>query len=243
MNLVIDQGNTICKVAIYQGETLVKFVEEQKFEIQYLNQLLAEYASVKSAIYSSVSFRDEEMLQFLQERLDFVLDLSSDTAVPLQIDYDRASLGSDRLAAVVSALAYAGEEAEILVIDIGTAITIERISKGVFLGGNISPGVAPRLKALNSYTSRLPLLTKVEQAEGLGLDTASAIERGVLRGVVYEIEGYIRSIREEHPDAQVFMTGGYSVLLSSFLEEEVILKKDLVLYGLNHILAYNYNVR
>ncbi len=243
MNLVIDQGNTICKVGIYADGVLQVLVEERKLEIKELERLLGAYPEVNAAIYSSVALRDEEVLGYLNEHLAQVLELTSETPVPLEIDYDRKALGGDRLAAVVAALDYADDKSEILVLDIGTALTIERISKGVFLGGNISPGVTTRLKALRNCTARLPFVEGVKEVRGFGLETSSAIERGVLQGVLYEIEGYIRSIRKDYPKALVFFTGGYAPFLSTFLQEEVELKADMVLYGLNSILAYNYNVK
>ncbi len=239
MNLVIDKGNTICKVAVYDGNTLQVLVEERVLDLSILERLLEDYPQVNAAIYSSVSHRDEEVLNYLGQKLSCVVELTPQTAVPLTINYDRDKLGGDRLAAVVAALDYAGHQAEVLVVDIGTAITIERISQGVFLGGNISPGVTTRLKALNTYTARLPLIRTVQEAEGFGNETFSAIERGVLRSVVYEIEGYVRSIRKEYPEAKVYLTGGYSPLLSSFIQEDIELKADMVLYGLNRILVYN----
>ncbi len=243
MNLVIDQGNTICKVAVYKDGILQVLVEERKLTIEILERLLGTYPSVNAAIYSSVALRDEEILSFLRKHLGTVLELTNKTAVPLKIDYDRTALGGDRLAAVVAAIEYAGNEAEILVLDIGTALTIERISKGVFLGGNISPGVTTRLKALKNCTARLPFVDGVKEVRGFGLETYSAIERGVLQGVLYEIEGYIRFIRKNYPQASVFFTGGYAPFLSTFIEEKVELKSDMVLYGLNSILAYNNNVK
>ncbi len=242
MNLVIDQGNTICKVAIYKDGAQQVLVEERKLEIEVLERLLDEYP-VNAGIYSSVALRDEEVLTFLHKRLERVLELTSETPVPLEIAYNREALGGDRLAAVVAAIEYAGSEAEILVLDIGTALTIEHISKGVFLGGNISPGVTTRLKALKNCTARLPFVEGVKEVRGFGQETSSAIERGVLQGVLYEIEGYIRYIRKKYPQASVFFTGGYAPFLSTFIQEEVELKADMVLYGLNSILVYNDNVK
>ncbi len=239
MNLVIDRGNTICKVAVYDGNALQVLVEERVLDLSIIERLLGDYPQVNAVIYSSVSQRDTEVLAYLKQKLACVVELTPQTPVPLEIGYDRNKLGGDRLAAVVAALDYAGQKSEVLVVDIGTAITIERISQGIFLGGNISPGVTTRLKALNSYTARLPLIRTVQEAEGFGNETFSAIERGVLRSVIYEIEGYVRSIREETPEAKVYLTGGYSPLLSSFIKEKIELKADMVLYGLNRILEYN----
>lgn len=162
------------------------------------------------------------------------------TPVPISVAYDRTTLGSDRLAAVVGA-EYLSPGCELLVIDAGTAITYERVSAdGLYLGGNISPGLHVRLKSLHGFTSRLPLLDDMDYTLGYGLDTISAMQHGVALGVVYEIEGYINSLRRDYPQLKVYLTGGDADQLAAVVEMTgVELSHDLVLLGLNRILEYN----
>lgn len=241
MNLIIDQGNTVCKVAVAVGKELHKHCTYPQLSLRDVHQILAVYPDIDAAVYSSVAQVDQPLLGMLSERMPLVIEIAASTPVPLEIRYDRARLGSDRLAGVVGAYSRVGRGRELLVVDAGTAITIERItSEGVHLGGNISPGLYTRTKALNHFTSRLPLLSDLEDLTlGFGQTTREAISRGVLQGIVYEIDGYIQALRAAHPDAVVYLTGGDATLIQETLRQEVCVDPDLVLYGLNEILEYN----
>ena len=87
------------------------------------------------------------------------------TPIPIRNLYSTPeTLGTDRLASVTGAFYEAmkhnnDEPTDVLVIDMGTAITYDIIdAAGNYLGGNISPGVAMRLKALHHFTEKLPLV-------------------------------------------------------------------------------------
>lgn len=241
MNLIIDQGNSVCKVAIAQGEKLVAHYSFSQISLRDAEELLAHHPQLTAAIYSSVIQVDDSLIRLLTDHLDTVCTVDEGIAVPLEVRYDRSRLGSDRLAAVLGAYGLSPQGTSILVIDLGTAITFEEISsEGVYLGGNISPGIYTRLKALNHFTSRLPLLHDLERtSHEVGTSTTEAISIGVHRGVIYELLGYIDSIRSRDPLAQVFVTGGDAHLIQEELPTDVRIEPDLVLYGLNKILEYN----
>ena len=60
-----------------------------------------------------------------------------------------------------------------------------------------------------------------------------------MRGLIYEVDGYIRSLRSLHPEAVVYLTGGDAQMIQELLEEDVYVEPNLVLFGLNKILEYN----
>ena len=129
---------------------------------------------------------------------------------------------------------------DLLVIDAGTAITYELIeASGAYLGGNISPGMTTRFKSLNFYTKNLPLVTEQEEVPLLGTNTESAIQAGVVNGIVYEMDGYIEKLRIKYPNLLVFLTGGHSFYFESRLKNSIFADINLVLTGLNRILEYN----
>lgn len=244
MNLVIDQGNTICKVAVYIEDELRSVRTLPRFCEQTFVELMEEFPSISSAIYSSVGEQDDRVMALLTSRIPTVVELGADSLVPIEVHYDRSRLGSDRLAAAVGAYALTGGRGEHLAIDAGTAITYERIgASGCYLGGNISPGLHARLRAMHEFTNRLPLVEEVQRSEGFGQDTVSAMECGALLGLLYEIEGYISALREQHPEGRVFLTGGDADLLGQKLKSELEIVPDLVLYGLNYILEYNKHAK
>lgn len=243
VNLIIDQGNSVCKVAVYgagkqQMSTCVSDLNES-----ILREISLRYTDIRALIYSSVSSRPCPDFGAYFTALEQIVILAADTPVPVEVAYDRSSLGSDRLAAVVGAYHLTRGERPALVIDAGTAVTYEYIAVGGrYLGGNIAPGLWLRLKALNSFTSRLPLIDELPEArvEAYGRETRSAMLSGCLLGLEREVAGYIEDMRRRHPEAYIYMTGGDAPLLAERLEAyQVQVVPELVLLGLNEILEYN----
>ena len=73
----------------------------------------------------------------------------------------------------------------------------------------------------------------------LGRDTVSAIEGGVVNGIVYEVEGYIRDLERRYPSLRIIFTGGDSNFFAKRVKKTIFATYDLVAYGLNRILEYN----
>lgn len=205
MNLIIEQGNTSSKVAIYdeEGCVVTSFVFKE-FNVCRIVPLFEEY-DLNYGILSSVIEVDQELLSFLDEHLQKFIFLNEPVALPITIQYETPeTLGQDRIAAAVGAN-YLQPGKNILVIDAGTAITYELMDhQGIYRGGNISPGMSTRFKALNHYTNKLPLVEEKEEIPLLGTTTETAIQAGVVNGIVYEMEGYIREFQEKYPDLLVF---------------------------------------
>ena len=140
---------------------------------------------------------------------DIMFFESGKTPVPVVSSYKTPlTLGADRLAAVVGAN-WLQPDADVLVIDIGTCITFDFINAaGVYEGGNISLGPTMRLRALHEFTARLPLVERKGETTLLGQTTETSIRNGVVFGIKYEIEGYIKQMLEKHPRLFVYLTGG-----------------------------------
>jgi type III pantothenate kinase len=144
----------------------------------------------------------------------------------------------DRLAAAVGA--YMQVKGNVLIIDMGTAITYDFVdSEGNYRGGNIAPGMQMRLKALHDYTARLPLVAAEGAHPHLGEDTETAIRCGVIDGIRYEIEGYLRQFFLKYHNLSVFFTGGDELYFEDEIKKRIFADKLLVLKGLNEILSYN----
>jgi type III pantothenate kinase len=173
--------------------------------------------------------------------LPYFIILDERTPLPIKVQYQTPqTLGKDRLAAVVGA-SFLQPEKDILVIDAGTAITYELIeASGIYLGGNISPGMSIRFKALNHFTGKLPLVQEEkEEVPLIGFSTKTAIQAGVVKGIIYEMDGYINELRSRYPELLVFLTGGHSFYFERRLKNTIFANINLVLTGLNRILEYN----
>lgn len=222
-----------------QGSTPIELLYCEAWGVAEVSMLLATYP-IERAIYSTVSVTQEDVVTLLQEQVSYTLLFDTDTHLPIELAYRTPhTLGRDRIAAVVGAQTDSPHVTS-LVIDAGTAISYDLLEEGnLFVGGNIAPGVQMRLQALHTFTQRLPLVEPAGELPWLGVDTPTAIRSGVLRGVVYEIEGYIDTINDKYPDVLVFLTGGDAFLLAANLKNRIFVDKNLVLKGLNRILDYN----
>ena len=149
-----------------------------------------------------------------------------------------ATLGADRLAAAVGGVELF-PDSDILIVDFGTAITIDYVEDGVFRGGNISPGVTTRFRALADYTAKLPLCAPTEEELPYGRTTIEAIEQGVMQGITHEIKGYIDSFLLKNEEKSIIFTGGEAKYFANRIKNAIFAKYDLVVCGLNRILEYN----
>ncbi len=184
--------------------------------------------------------KDPVLLEYLHKSFRFSLELSEKTPIPVKNLYGSpATLGCDRLAAVVGANAIF-PETSVLVIDIGSAVTIDFINhKGEFRGGNISPGMMMRYRALNEFTANLPLEFPNDNHEFMGSDTPGAIISGVQNGIILELEGYIRRFSEKEQGLKVIFTGGDAAFFAEKICFQVVTDQNLTLKGLNRILEFN----
>jgi type III pantothenate kinase len=238
MNLIVDIGNTSTKLAIYN--------ENRKISVTRVNELTCEEIekklsglSINKAIVSSVKELPLFLKDLLFPNIHLVHFLSFKSKLPFRIDYDTPeTLGTDRIAAIAGAYAlFPGRD--ILVIDAGTALTFDFLANDVYKGGNISPGLSMRFKALNKFTGRLPLVKPSEIYTSPGRNTTDAIAAGVITGILYEINEYIRTFEKEHTDFKIILTGGDSELIKKNTMPTIVFAPDIVTDGLNYILEYN----
>lgn len=237
MNLCVDQGNSSVKAAIFDKNALIEsFVFSENIE-DNLKKIIDTYA-IRSCILSNVS--SFSAAAFLSAHVSHFVLFTHETPIPIENHYRTPeTLGKDRLAAVIGA-SWLMPQTDLLVIDAGTAITYDFIdSLGVYHGGNIAPGLNLRLESLHRHTGKLPLVELEEKVVFLGNDTQTAIQAGVLYGVVHEIDGYIDTLLLKYPKLCTFLTGGSSIYFVNKLKNRIFAYKNLVLIGLNRILEYN----
>lgn len=239
MNLVIDWGNSSLKLGWFVGPVLIH--TQSIASPDDLSALLAGQP-VRHVIVSSTSRPADE----LRNRVNTIggadwLTLDGKTPVPISKHYDTPhTLGADRVAAAVGAtVLFPGQNC--LVIDMGTCITADLVDAGpTFRGGLIAPGVQMRFRAMHTFTERLPL---VEVGEGwpdlTAQSTREAMRSGVLNGMLFELEGVIDAYRQRCSNLAVLVCGGDAPLFESRLKPTIFAVPELVLVGLNRILAHN----
>ena len=236
--LVIDIGNTSVKIAVFDGSKLIEAGPYSTFDTGLLQQLLTKY-QITSGVFSSVNRELEAWLGPLQQQIRLVR-FERDMASGINNHYRTPqTLGLDRLAAVLAAR-HLYPQSNTLVIDAGTCITYDGVDAGAnYYGGSISPGLNMRYKALQYYTSALPLITADAGFKNFyGDDTTTAIRSGVQNGVVYEVEGFIQKYIQQGTTPNIILTGGDSVFLDTVLKNSIFagyikMEPHLVLIGLN----------
>lgn len=250
MNLCIDQGNSRTKVALMTDEgKLVNHFIYKHFSSADVDRLFDLY-DIQNSIISSVVDIEAATVNALSRRSEHFVLFDHNTPVPITNSYDTpATLGLDRLAAAVGAKSICPNE-NLLIIDVGSAITYDFVSaEGEYMGGNIAPGLKMRFTILQQMTKKLPLV-EVDENELIplfGKNTRDAIAAGVIRGVAYEVKGYMRTLQEKVQHFQTFLTGGNApyvlnnVRKSRTEQRNLNYEKHLVLIGLNNILRLNVN--
>ena len=242
MNLCIDQGNSRTKIALFdeRGEIKTSLVY-RSFSSSDIERLFSLY-SISDSIISSVANIEPAVVNVLHRHSQHFVLFDHTTPVPIRNGYETPqTLGQDRLAAAVGAMTLSPGE-NLLIIDAGSAITYDFVSsEGVFIGGNIAPGLKMRFVALHEMTKRLPLVEgdENELIPLFGRNTRDAIAAGVIRGVAYEARGYIESLSHQVDRYKTYVTGGSAQFICNHLREEVIYERNLVLIGLNCILLHN----
>ena len=209
---------------------------------------LFELYDITDSIISSVVNIEAAVVNTLSRKSQHFVLFDHNTPVPIINRYDTPhTLGQDRLAASVGAKKLCEHE-NLLIIDAGSAITYDFVTeKGEYVGGNIAPGIKMRFTMLQRMTKKLPLV-EVDENELIplfGKNTRDAIAAGVIRGIAYEVKGYMRTLSEKVPHFRTFLTGGNApfilnnVRTSRTEKRELQYEKNLVLIGLNEILIYN----
>ncbi|MCR5534502.1 MAG: type III pantothenate kinase [Bacteroidaceae bacterium] len=241
VKLIIDIGNTVAKLVAFEGEEPIEEIKTNNETLAALPAFANKY-HFECGIVGSVIGIPNAVEETLNSMSFPILRFTPDTPIPICNKYKTPhTLGSDRLAAAVGAsILKPGKD--ILIIDAGTCITYDVIdAKKNYWGGNIAPGMQMRLHALHEHTVRLPLVQAEGEVPGLGYNTETAIRSGVLRGMKYEIEGYIKSMRAKYPNLLVFLTGGDKINFDTNIKNSIFADKFIVPRGLNKILDYNYD--
>ena len=236
LNLIADIGNNSAKFFLFNGEQMLLHTRRNEAPYGVISEWNEQFGIERIIVSTVIDLTQEQKNEFQAVGCP-VIWFSNETPTPLKIEYTTPhTLGSDRIAAAVGA--WCGQPGKnMLVIDAGSAITIDFVDReGRYKGGNISPGIKMRLKALHEYTGRLPLIDKEGDTPAFGNNTETAIRSGVISGICHEIDGYINEIREKYGDVLIFLTGGDEKTLKNRIKNRIFADKYLVAKGLNRIL-------
>jgi len=238
VTLCFDFGNTRKKVAVFHDAEMKEGIVLPDDAVETVQSLIRKFQPAKS-ILSSVIEHNPAIEELLALNTKFH-KLSHLTKVYFTTPVGKPeSIGADRLALSAAAVYYYPDKNN-FVIGLGTCITYNFINKyREFIGGAISPGLEMRLKALNYYTAKLPLVEADSNVPLIGYDTSTNILSGVVLGMAKEIDGFIEAYRERYRNFNVLLTGGDIVYLASHLKNKIFADPDLIFKGLYAISEVN----
>lgn len=160
------------------------------------------------------------------------------TGLNIHMD-DPTSVGSDRIVIAVAALQE--YKPPLILVDMGTATTIEVVDQGnTYLGGCIIPGVRVSAEALSSRASQLPGIQLDKPKRVIGKNTVECMRSGIMYGAAAMLDGMLDRMEEElGKKTTVVATGGMAQFIAPLCKREMKLEKDLLLKGLNIIYRKN----
>lgn len=257
MLLAIDVGNTNIVLGVFDGDALVHSWRLQTIRERTSDELgllvdglfahaRLDRAHIDGVVLGSVVPPLTGTIRSMVERYFSVAALTVEPGVNtgMPIRYETPSeVGADRIVNALAAQAKYGRGASrpIIVVDFGTATTLDAISaKGEYLGGVICPGVQISADALFQRAARLPRIDVRKPAHVVGRTTVGAMESGLFYGYVGMVEGLIRRMDDElGGDSICIATGG----LASVIAPETLLIQhvdgDLTLHGLRLVWERN----
>lgn len=238
--LVIDIGNSRTKIAVFEGRTFIVSEKVQKLDADKLQKYLSN-SSITHSIISSVNDEIVDLEDQLRDKTHYVRFSASLNTGIINKYKSPSTLGLDRLAGVLGAKSlFPGKNC--LVIDAGTCITYDAVDRnGVYEGGSISPGLHMRLKAMHSFTGRLPEIDFSDYKDWQGYDTVSAMLSGVVNGSIGEVKAFIETYSLKYPELQIILCGGDAIFFDTRLKNSIFAhalktEPDLVLIGLNEVI-------
>lgn len=178
------------------------------------------FNSVRTGVYKVLGKRPLVVGPGLKTGLNIHMDMPS-------------QVGSDRI--VVSVAAMAEYRPPLIIMDLGTATTIDVVEPdNVYMGGVIFPGVRVSLDALTSRATQLPGISLEKPKRVIGKNTVDCMRSGMMYGTAAMIDGMVERIEEELGHCSTLIaTGGMAQFIIPLCKREIILEKDLLLKGLN----------
>ena len=253
MLLAIDIGNTNVTFGVFEGEKIKTTwrvsTAIHRMPDEYGNIMLGlmerqgiTVAQIKDVIICSVVppllIIFEEVCKRYLKKTPLIVEAGVKTGVRIDMDNPR-EVGPDRIVNAVAAHHLYG--GPVIVIDMGTATTIDVVNKsGDYIGGAIAPGIVIATEALFTRTAVLPRIEITLPKRAIGRNTIAAMQSGVVFGYIGLIEGLVSRIQAElEAKAKVVAAGGYAEMLAQATRVIEIVNPDLTLIGLR--LIHNMN--
>ncbi|MCK8816988.1 type III pantothenate kinase [Natroniella sulfidigena] len=253
MILAIDVGNTHTVLGLYQEDELVvdwriatdraKTVDEygilliNLFEKNDFNLTEVKEIIISSVVPPVINCLEEVAVKYFGVEA-LIVGPGVKTGINIKIENPK-EVGADRVVnAVAASRLYDGPT---VIVDFGTATTFCAVSAaGEYLGGAIAPGIGISTEALFDYAAKLPRVELDLPSQVIGKNTHDSLQSGILYGVIGQVDGVVKRMKEEFVENPIVIaTGGFAELISPRSEEIDISNPFLTLEGLRLIVKMN----
>ncbi|MEN2992568.1 MAG: type III pantothenate kinase [Bacteroidia bacterium] len=219
--LLVDIGNSRVKAAwAHPDATLQRVTLRRPADLRHW--------AGKPIVYVDVR-RAEPWRRVLRELQ--ATELTPNLGLPFPSAYSQ-TLGPDRAAQILAA--WQAGKYPAVILSLGTACVLDYLDEaGRHQGGIITAGAHLRLRALGTSTGLLPILAPCEAPLAFpGRTTEEALQIGVVQGLAFELQGWLRYLASEQTSPTLWVTGGEAPLLLPLLPTDAIFVPDLTLRGM-----------
>jgi type III pantothenate kinase len=241
--LLIDAGNSFCKIKLYNSETdqsllskQLKYIEIENYiknELQIYTITFIFVCSVKTKIVT------DRLDQICNRYLNchIVLVNSNDYKI-IPSEYNNfESLGADRWISILGL--HLQGKINYCVIDCGTAITVDYVIDSKHIGGLIGPGLNTLSECLLSSTDLINKIDKNTNRTTVNYTATSTIE-GISNASYIYFTGFINSILNENKikygeNFLTYITGGDFRQYNNIENYNIKYLNNLVIDGLFHV--------
>jgi type III pantothenate kinase len=247
MFIAIDIGNTNVTLGVFKNEKLLRVMKFPTPDLKAPKKAAIAWGSQLGRVCPEAMNRAESVYAcsvvpaFTKGLRDVVKTVfkhdlkivGEDVTVPIYNRYRiPGQVGQDRLVNAYAALKKYGPG--LIIIDFGTAITFDIVSKnGEYLGGLITPGFKLMQESLNKNTALLPYVELARPIEIIGKDTVSSIRSGLVYGAASLCDGIVqRLLEKECKGYKVIATGGDVALVRPYVKHINRIEDSLILSGL-----------
>ena len=253
MLLVIDIGNTNITIGCLEEEKICfdariatdRARTSDQYGVEIKNMLEAfgvQLGDIHDCIISSVVppvFNSVRTVVYkITGREPMVVRPGLKTGLNICMDTP-SQVGADRIVIAVAALTK--YKAPLILIDMGTATTIEVVEpENRYIGGVIIPGVRISMDALTSRTAQLPGISLDRPGKVVAKNTVACMRSGIMYGTAAMLDGMIDLIGQElGHESTIIATGGLAQFVIPLCRHEILLEKDLLLRGLYTLYKMN----
>ena len=237
MNLLVDIGNTSIKFSSFVDDKIKKIsqIKYLKKDLKLVILFFKNKLKTHNKIYicSVVPEIDKIIINNLKSYKDRLLFINKKKlSFLVHKTVNLRQLGNDRIINVLSAINIYPKSRFFIIVDLGTATTLDTIINNKYYGGVILPGLKTSYENLISLASGIKNVKFSSKSNIIGKNTNQALMSGFNVGYKLMIESYIKLIKNTYKrNFKVIFTGGYASSID-YKKTNYIYREDLTLLGI-----------